>query len=44
MESVYSNEQVLAYVVNETCSDSGKHAESLLTHGICVGHAYNVCV
>jgi hypothetical protein len=24
MESVFSNEQVLAYVVNETCSDNGK--------------------
>ncbi len=24
MESVFSNEQVLAYVVNETCSESGK--------------------
>ena len=38
LERVYSNELVLAHVVNETCSDSSEHYTStFLKHGVCFG-------
>jgi hypothetical protein len=34
LESMAANQEVLAHVVNQTCSDSGEHEESLLSIGV----------